>query len=190
MRAQRPYGGNVVATALRGGKEVTMATTDTPGLSERHEHFVPLVAAVREAEATVGGSSPQRLYVLTGALEETMAHELMPHAVGEGRAVFPVLRRVTGSELQAVEMTKQHRELARLTDRLEQLRAALPSAGPIAEAEIGRALREIREMLEEHFAAEEEACFTVLKQELDPQEAKQVCDAMERATEEVRRAYE
>ena len=164
---------------------------ETPGsLSERHEHFVPLVTSIGEAEAAVGGSSAQRLLVLTGALEESMAHELMPHAVGEGRSVFPVLRRVTGSELQAIEMTKQHRELARLTDELDRVRLELRTAGAPAERDLGRILHQLRDILGEHLAAEEEVCFTVLKQELSAEQAHEVCAAMERATEEVRRAYE
>jgi iron-sulfur cluster repair protein YtfE (RIC family) len=168
-----------------------MATTETPGsLSERHEHFVPLVAAVGEAEAAVGGSSPQRLLVITGALEEAMAHDLMPHAVGEGRTVFPVLRKVTGSELKSVEMTKQHRELARLTDELDQARRSLTTAGPPTDARLEQILHRLRDVLEEHLAAEEEVCFTVLRSELTPEQAHEVCAAMERATEEVRRAYE
>jgi iron-sulfur cluster repair protein YtfE (RIC family) len=168
-----------------------MASIETPGsLSERHEHFVPLVTAVGEAEAAVGGSSTQRLLVLTGALEESLAHELMPHAVGEGRAVFPVLRRVTGSELQAVEMTKQHRELARLTDELDEVRGSLGTGGTSAEAKIERILHRLRDVLGEHLAAEEEVCFTVLRSELTPEQAREVCAAMEQATELVRRNYE
>jgi iron-sulfur cluster repair protein YtfE (RIC family) len=168
-----------------------MPTTETPGsLSERHERLVPLAAAIGEAETAVGGSSSHRLLVLTGALEEAMAHDLLPHAVGEGRTVFPVLRRVTGSELKAVELTKQHRELARLTDELDRVRHELGSSGHAAEQELGRILHELRGTLDEHLAAEEEVCFTVLREELTPEEAHEVCAAMERATDEVRRAYE
>jgi len=168
-----------------------MTTTGTPGsLSERHEHFVPLVTSIGEAEAAVGGSSTQRLLVLTGALEEALAHDLMPHAVGEGRTVFPVLRKVTGSQLRSIEMTKQHQELARLTDELDQARRSLPESGSPAEARLERILGRLHDVLEEHLAAEEEVCFTVLRSELTAEQASEVCAAMERATEEVRRAYE
>ena len=44
-------------------------------------------------------------------LHEAFAHGVIPHAVGEGRTVFPVLRRVTGTDRQATEMTHEHREL-------------------------------------------------------------------------------
>jgi hemerythrin-like domain-containing protein len=115
---------------------------------------------------------------------------MLPHAVGEGRTVFPVLRRVTGSELKAVEMTKQHRELARLSDELERVVGDLRSTGHRAEQDLGRILHALRRTLDEHLAAEEEVCFTVLRKELTPEEAHEVCAAMERATEEVRRAYE
>jgi iron-sulfur cluster repair protein YtfE (RIC family) len=166
-------------------------STATPGsLSERHERFTPIVAQVTEVESTVGSASPMTLWLSTDELQEGLAHELLPHAAGEGRIVFPVLRRVTGSERRGIEMTEQHREIGRLTDRLEQVRGELSQGRPHAEEDLVEVLDLLRAALDEHFKAEEEACFTVLKQELSSEEAAEVCAAMERATDAFRRAYE
>lgn len=165
--------------------------TEREGLSDKHRGFVPLIAAIERIEGTVGHGEVTPIRLETAGLHESLAHGLIPHAVGEGRTVFPVLRRVTGSSEISTEMTKEHREIARLTDELEKLRMEL---GERVEPAHGRALtrllEELRTRLAHHFEAEEQVCFQILRAELDPEEAREICDAMEQATEVVRRNYE
>ena len=68
-------------------------TDPADSLCARHREFVPLIAAVEKVE-----ESPEE----GDALRTRGAHPsrglragLIPHAVGEGRTVFPVLRRIT-----------------------------------------------------------------------------------------------
>jgi iron-sulfur cluster repair protein YtfE (RIC family) len=159
-------------------------------LSEKHAHLVPIVAAIERTEASVGEEPPARLRFVTLDLYENLAHELMPHAAGEGRTVFPVLRRVTGDDEQAVALTEQHRRIAQLTDDLDRVRAQMTKGEPGTDALLVRVLDDLHRELTEHFAAEEEVCFTVLKRELSAEQAAEVCEAMERATQEIRRSYE
>jgi iron-sulfur cluster repair protein YtfE (RIC family) len=160
-------------------------------LCERHREFVPLIAAVERVEETLEGG-PQVLRAGAVELHEAFAHGVIPHAVGEGRTVFPVLRRVTGTDRQATEMTHEHRELARLTDELERITGELEHAQATTGTE--RALRsvlhDLRTMLSEHFEAEEAVCFRILSSELDPDEARSLYEAMESAAADLRRAYE
>lgn len=160
-------------------------------LCERHREFVPLIAAVERVEETLEGG-PQILRGGAVELHEAFAHGVIPHAVGEGRTVFPVLRRVTGTDRQATEMTHEHRELARLTDALERITGELEHAQATTGTE--RALRavlhDLRTMLSEHFEAEEAVCFRILSSELDPDEARSLYEAMENAAADLRRAYE
>ncbi|HZP90056.1 MAG TPA: hemerythrin domain-containing protein [Actinomycetota bacterium] len=160
-------------------------------LSEKHGEFVPIIAAIERAEASVGAGE-SALRVQASDLHESLAHGLIPHAIGEGRTLFPVLRRVTGSDQASAAMNRDHKELARLTDELDRLRSSIAEAGLDAAAErsLTRVLRDLRELMARHFAEEEQVCFQVLKAELSPEEARQMCETMERTAAEVRSLYE
>ncbi|GIU99829.1 MAG: hypothetical protein KatS3mg014_1445 [Actinomycetota bacterium] len=160
-------------------------------LCERHRGFVPLIAAIDEVEGELAGGSALLIRAETGELHEILSHELIPHAVGEGRTVFPVLRRITGTDRVTREMLAEHREIARLTDELERIRDELSRAGIGAEheARMRRVLESLKRAISSHFEQEERACFRVLKEELTPEEAERLYEAMERATKEIRRSY-
>jgi iron-sulfur cluster repair protein YtfE (RIC family) len=160
-------------------------------MCERHREFVPLIAAIERVEGELEEVSPIVLRAETGSLHETLAHELIPHAVGEGRTVFPVLRRVTGTDEITSQMLHEHREISRLTDELDRIRGELANAGLGApqEAQMRTVLEDLRTAVQQHFEVEEQACFKVLKTELAPEEAEELYAAMERATKEIRRTY-
>jgi hemerythrin-like domain-containing protein len=159
-------------------------------LCQRHREFVPLIAAVERLEESVEAG---RVGVHTETLElhEAFAHGFIPHAVGEGRTVFPVLREITGSSRDSTEMTRDHREIARLTDELERTMDELEgSPGGAHERALRNVLRDLRTAVEEHFEAEESVCFRILSSELDPEEARSLYEAMEAAAADLRSAYE
>lgn len=160
-------------------------------LCERHRGFVPLIAAIDKVEGELAEGSALLIRAETGGLHETLSHDLIPHAVGEGRTLFPVLRRITGSDAATKEMLAEHREIARLTDELERIRDELARAGIGAdqEARMRRVLENLKNAIRSHFEQEEQACFQVLKAELTPEQAQELYEAMERATKEIRRTY-
>lgn len=162
------------------------------GLADKHTEFVPLIAAIEKVEMSVGEGKPASLRLSTIGLHESLAHGLIPHAVGEGRTVFPVLRRVTGSDEIATEMNREHREIARLTDELERTYQELVRTGLSAgeERRLTELLGKLRTAIRQHFEAEEETCFRILKAELDPDEARELCAALDAAATQVREAYE
>src|SRR3989304_2403355 len=94
-------------------------------LCERHREFVPLIAAIDRVSGELEQGSALLIRAETGGIHETLSPELSPHAVGEGRTLFPVIRRVTGSDAATKEMLSEHREISRLTDELEQIRLQL-----------------------------------------------------------------
>ena len=152
---------------------------------------MPLIAAIDKVEGELGESSPLLLRTETGSVHETLAHELIPHAVGEGRTVFPVLRRVTGTDAVTKEMLHEHREISRLTDELERIRQELTKAGigTAQEAQMRKVLTDLRTAVQHHFEQEQRTCFEVLRTELTPEEAEELYAAMEKATHEIRRTY-
>jgi hypothetical protein len=78
------------------------------------------------------------------------------------RGEIPVLRRITGTDRSATEMTHDHRKITRLTDELEQItdepERGQGDHGDRAQPPPGTA-RLPRSMLSEHFGAEESVCF-------------------------------
>ena len=160
-------------------------------LCERHREFVPLIAAVERVEESVGQEGKTLRADVIG-LHEAFAHGLIPNAVGEGRTVFPVLRRVTGSSRQATEMTKEHRDIALLTDELERITEELERSGLDASHEraLRSLLRDLRTTLAQHFEEEEAVCFRILSSELGPEEARSLYEAMEHAASDLRVLYE
>lgn len=160
-------------------------------MCEKHREFVPLIAAIDKVEEELETGSPLLIRAETGNLHDVLAHELMPHAAGEGRTVFPVLRRVTGSDVVTKEMLHEHREIARLTDQLERIREELAHAGISSDqqTQMRKVLDDLKAAVNHHFEQEEQACFQVLKTELSQEEAEELYEAMERATQEIRRTY-
>lgn len=161
-------------------------------LSDKHVRFVPLIAAIDRMEGELEEGQPVLLRAEAGVVHETLAHELLPHAVGEGRALFPVLRRVTGSTEITGEMLEAHRRIARLTDELDIVRHELIETGAGSEQaeRMQRLLQELKTTVERHFEQEERSCFEVLQRELPAEEARALCEALEKATRDVRRTIE
>jgi len=161
-------------------------------LGEKHSRFVPLIAAIDRVEGELEGGSPVVIHAEAGAVHETLVHELLPHAIGEGRTLFPVLRRVTGSTEVTGEMLQAHRRIASLTDELDRIRDELIQAGVPSKQgeEMRRLLDDLKTTVERHFEQEEHYCFEVLQKELPPGEAEELCEALERATHDVRRTIE
>jgi len=165
-------------------------------LAEKHTRFVPLIAAIDrmegELEGRGEGGSRVLLHAQAGVVHETLEHELLPHAVGEGRTLFPVLRRVTGSTEVTGDMLEAHRKIARLTDELDRVRQELITAGVSSKQgeQMHALLEELKSTVQSHFEQEEHYCFEVLQRELPPDEAKGLCEALEQATQDVRRTIE
>jgi iron-sulfur cluster repair protein YtfE (RIC family) len=160
-------------------------------MCEKHREFVPLIAAIEEMEGDLETGSPLLLRTEAGSLHETLSHELIPHAVGEGRTVFPVLRRITGTDAVTKEMLHEHREISRLTDELERLKTELTKAGlgTQQEAQMRKVLDDLRTVVKQHFEQEEQACFEVIRTELSHEDAEELYAAMEQATHDIRRTY-
>lgn len=158
-------------------------------LAERHARFVPLIAAIDRMEGDIEEGRPVLLHAEAGVVHETLEHELLPHAIGEGRTLFPVLRRVTGSTEVTGEMLQAHRKIAHLTEELERIRHELLKAGVSSKQgeEMHALLEELKSTMERHFDQEEHYCFEVLRKELPPEEAESLCEALEQATHDVRK---
>jgi iron-sulfur cluster repair protein YtfE (RIC family) len=97
-------------------------TKPEDSLCERHREFVPLIAAIDRVSGELDQGSALLIRSEAWGIHETLSHELLPHAVGEGRTLFPVLRRVTGSTAMTNEMLAEHREISQRVRAGQELR--------------------------------------------------------------------
>jgi iron-sulfur cluster repair protein YtfE (RIC family) len=144
---------------------------------------LPLLEKVREAADAVHEGE-----TVTDAVEsayEFLSGHLLPHAIAEEAALYPVVGRVMGSQEATKTMETDHAEVKRLTEVLGKLRAALPDNRPSAEQ--ARALRRVLyglyALVRIHFQKEESVYLPLLDSSLTPEEANAMFEEMEEAAE-------
>lgn len=162
------------------------------GLSGEHRRFVSPIEALGSLAASVGTMTPETLRPVLDELHEFLAHQLLPHAVGEGLTVYPEVRRALGGAEKTVEMTHDHAEIARLTDELDELRTQVgtPSWSKRDRRALAGLLSELHRLISEHLEQEEEVCRAVLEGTLSGTDAEKVLERMRRAAAELRDLYE
>jgi hypothetical protein len=166
-------------------------TVSIQTVKEEHEQFLPYLESIREVADSIGRASEKALLARTGETHEFLTHRLMPHAVVEGRLMFPVVREFTGSPQVAVGMNQCHVQLGRLTDDLDSVRSRIRREGidPALESELRRVPYGIHALLTAHFAQAEEVFMAALEPR-SAEERAQLFEAVERAAEEVSDLYE
>ena len=156
---------------------------------EEHEQFLPLVESIRSLADSISSISRKSLLARSGEIHGSLAHRLLPHAVAEGRVMFPAVRDATGAEI-SVGLNQCHVQLARLTDELEAVRARIDRGEDHgAENELRRVLYGIHALLIAHFAQAEEV-FTAAIEGLTPEERARKFEEVERTTAEITNLYE
>lgn len=167
-------------------------TTLKETLHDEHEEFRPYVEAIRDAADAVGDVPASNLRQRLGEIHEFLAHRLIPHAVAEGRTLYPVFREVGGTPEVTVRMNRCHVELGRFTDELERLRKGLVGPEPTRgqERDLRRVLYGLHAVVRGHFEEEEETYRQTVEQSFSRDAAVQILDAMEQAAQEIRELYE
>jgi hypothetical protein len=166
-------------------------TVNVQTVKEEHQQFLPYLESIREVADSVGRVSDKSLLARTGEIYEFLAHRLMPHAVAEGKLMFPVVRGFTGSPEIALGMNQCHVQLGRFTDDLESVRGLIRKRGLDTglESELRRVLYGIHALLTAHFAQAEDV-FTTALERMSPEERARLFESVERSAEEVSNLYE
>ncbi len=163
-------------------------TNVTQPLREEHQELLPHIERLRAVADLVGGAST---LLLKQGIDETydfLAHQLIPHAQAEERALYPVVQRVMGAPEATSTMVRDHVEIGRLTDELALLRAGWSSA-TVTDMQIQslrRVLYGLYALVKVHFAKEEEVYLPLLDARLSAVEAHQMFEAMEAAAHEAK----
>jgi len=157
----------------------------TEPLREEHKELLPHVEALREAGDAVSGKDDATLKRKISEAYSFLADHLIPHAVAEDRALYPVVGQTMGSEMATRTMSRDHVEVGRLTEQLKQSRQRMETA-PLDEAtrnELRQILYGLYILVKVHFAKEEEIYLPLLDERLAEAAAHRMFEAMEEAAE-------
>jgi len=167
-------------------------TTLKETLHEEHAEFLPHIEVIRETADGVGEVPVTALRGRIDEIHEFLAHRLIPHAVAEGRTLYPVFREAAGAPEVTVRMNRCHVELGRFTDELERLREGLigPELTRGQERDIRRVLYGLHAIVKGHFEEEEETYRQTVEQNFSREVASEMLNAMEQAAREIRELYE
>jgi hemerythrin-like domain-containing protein len=164
-------------------------TTAKRTLHEEHAEFMPYLDLIRRAADGVGELGPDELRGMIEEILEFLSHKLIPHAVAEGRVLYPVVRQVSGTPAVTVRMNRCHVELGRFADELEQLRGALEPT-PRRQHELRRVLYGLHTIVRAHFEEEEDLYTSTVESTIPPETARKILGSMEKAARELRELYE
>lgn len=146
-------------------------------LRDEHAGLVPHIEALAAAGDAVGGGDIADLRAKVDASYDFLAHQLIPHAQAEDRALYPVVQRAMGAPEATATMSRDHVEVDRLTEQLGGLRdrlAGVERAGEV-DADLANGLRQVlyglHALVKVHFAKEEEIYLPILEDRLTDDEA-------------------
>jgi iron-sulfur cluster repair protein YtfE (RIC family) len=158
-------------------------------LRDEHQELIPHIEALRDAGEAVGSSTNDVLALVDEAYE-FLTHHLIPHAMAEDEALYPVVQRVMGAPEATATMSRDHKEVDRLTASLNELRARVRAGetGDAIERELRRVLYGLYAVVKLHFAKEEEVYVPLLEAQLNESEATAMFQAMHEAAARAARA--
>lgn len=153
----------------------------TQPLRDEHRHLVPHVDALGAAGDAVGRADVAQVRALVDASYEFLTEHLLPHAAAEDRALYPVVQRAMGAREATATMSRDHIEVARLTERLGALRDRLAASSHVDD-ETADALRSVlyglQALVRVHFAKEEEVYLPLLDARLTQAQAAELFTEM------------
>ena len=164
-----------------------MATITQP-LRDEHKELMPHVETLLLAGDSIHEVLTDSDHVLIDKAYTFLTHHLIPHAHAEEKALYPVVRKVMGSEEGTATMSRDHIEVERLTNELELLRSQTIQTKITTQQvnALRRVLYGLYVLVKVHFAKEEEIYLPLLDAHLKPEQAKTMFSAMEAAAQEAK----
>jgi hemerythrin-like domain-containing protein len=160
----------------------------TQPLRDEHREPLPLLERVKKAADSVESGSAA-MQAVDSAYEFLCAH-LVPHALAEEAALYPVVARIMGSPDATKTMEVDHAEVRRLTDELGGIRTQISDGAPSAEQarDLRRVLYGLYTLVGVHFAKEESVYLPLLDGHLSAEEARSMFEDMEAAANRARQS--
>ena len=163
-------------------------TTLTQPLRDEHKELYPHIESLKLAGMAVHGTLSQASLDLIDEAYAFLATHLLPHAHAEEAALYPVVQKVMGTPYGTATMSRDHVEVERLTQELASLRKQISATeiGAKQANELKLVLYGLYTLVKVHFAKEEEVYLPLLDNNLTPEEAHEMFEAMEAAAGEAK----
>ena len=145
----------------------------TQPLRDEHVQLLPHIERLRAVADAVGLTSSESVRQGVEDIYTFLTHQFTSHAQAEERGLYPRVGRLLGAPEVTATMSRDHREIERLTQELGALRSQLAGAS-VDEAEVlalRRILYGLYALITVHFAKEEDIYLPLLDTRLPAQEA-------------------
>ena len=161
-------------------------------VQDEHRAFQPYLEEMDVIAGSIDTIPVEELSQRLARLHEFLAHELMPHAVAEGRILSPIVSDEQGDSSLTRRMTLCHAQMARLIDELDALRHELKREGmnQTLERGIQRVLYGIHALLSAHLLEADVELEPLLEARLSPEGREALFAQIDRYAKEVRELYE
>ena len=161
-------------------------------VQDEHRAFEPYLEEMDVLARSIVTIPVQELTQRLARLHEFLAHELMPHAVAEGRILAPLVADEPGESSLTRRMTLCHAQMAKLIDELDVLRHQLVHEGTHSTSERGlqRVLYGMHALLSAHLLEAELELEPLIEARLTPEGRELLFDKVDQYAREVRDLYE
>jgi iron-sulfur cluster repair protein YtfE (RIC family) len=164
-----------------------MASITQP-LRDEHKELYPHVETLRLAGDAVYESLTSLAHARIEEAYNFLARELLPHAQAEEKALYPIVQKAMGAAQATATMSRDHVEVARLTEELGTLRVHKSQLSITFDQAMAlrRVLYGLYAVVKLHFAKEEEIYLPLLDAKLTAAEAHAMFENMEAAAHEAK----
>jgi iron-sulfur cluster repair protein YtfE (RIC family) len=164
-----------------------MASITQP-LRDEHKELYPQVESLRLAGDAINTSLTSSAYARIEEAYSFLTRQLLPHAQAEDKALYPMVQKAMGAAQATATMSRDHIEVARLTEELGTLRVhkSQLTITSIQAMALRRVLYGLYTLVKLHFAKEEEIYLPLLDSKLTAEEVHTMFENMEAATHEAK----
>jgi hemerythrin-like domain-containing protein len=113
-------------------------------------------------------------------------HTIIPHALAEDKALYPIIQKVMGSRHATETMSHDHMVISNLTRELSYLRSHVSGLSVTKDqvCSLRRVLYGLYLMVKVHIDKEEEVYMPLLEENLKPEEFNKMMNSLEAAVRE------
>jgi hemerythrin-like domain-containing protein len=146
-------------------------------ITHEHKDLLPHIEHLKEAADTIGSATEDVVRHELDAAHHFLAHQLIPHAVSEDKALYPLVARYMGSTGATDMMSYEHEQVGALTQQLGKLM----TEAKLNESALRSVLYSLHALVLLHFNKEEKFFLPVLQDSLTPEDDEVAAAAMHEA---------
>ncbi len=157
----------------------------TQPLRDEHKELIPHIEQILKVADSLTDAPHEQIRDGVRDVYEFLAYHLIPHAQAEEAALYPVVQQALGSPDATRTMSRDHVEIGRYIEELDELRQDLSPRNTRA---LQRVLYGLYALVKVHFAKEEEVYLPILDEQLSLEQARDMFEAMEAAAGQAKQA--